>query len=183
MGEPYAWPVYQPIVFGQARPAVVDSLYQQNVWAHTRLLRDLTARGDHDAAIAIGRLLVERFPNDPQKLQLLAEALDHAERRDEALKVINAALAIAPTQAELYVTQGVIHVGHNAYGDARASYHRSIELDDLLAEAYFHRGHLSLREGNTAEAIADFEQAIACVPDPPAHYHADLQQARDSLRR
>ena len=177
-GKPYAWPVYQPVLFGEPRPQVTESLYQRNFHAHVALLRELGDQNEHDAAVAIGRLLVERFPNDPAKHQILAESLDRASRRAEALEAIDAALAIAPTQAELHVTRGIVHVGRGAFDQARASYDRALELDDILSEAYFHRAHLCLRQADGDGAIADFERAIASAPNPPPHYLEDLARAR-----
>lgn len=177
-GKPYAWPVYEPVLFGQASAPVAWHLYERNIVSQIALLRSLSAAGDHDPAIAIARLLCDQFPNDPGKLQILAEALDRSGRRAEALAEIDRALEIAPTQAELQVTRGIVYVGLGRYDDARRSYDRAVELDDLYAEAYFHRGHLSLRERHYSAAIDDFEQAMVVVPDPPPHYGNDLAHAR-----
>lgn len=177
-GVPYAWPQYEPVLLGSANPPFVTHLFEQNSVAHTALLHQLLAAREHQAAIAIGRELCDRFPNDPARLQTLAGALDQASRRAEALVAIDQAIEIAPTQAELHVTRGIVNVGLGNYDIARSSYDQAIELDQLLAEAFFHRGHLSLRQERTDAAVEDFEQAIALESNPPPHYLSDLDEAR-----
>jgi len=179
VGRPYQWPDYQPTLFGRVSPKVGQHLFESNSVAHAGLARELSASGQHNAAIAVSQHLCDRFPHDPGRLMILAECLDRAGRRDEALAVIDDALAIAPTQAELHVSRGIIQVGRGHYDLAYASYTQALELDDILPAAFFHRGHLRLREQRLDEAIQDFERAMEIEPNPPDHFERDLLGARE----
>ena len=180
-GKHYEWPLYEPFLFGKMRGELGSTLFERNVRARIALARELSHAAEHDAAIAIGRLLCAGHPNDPGKLQILAETLERSSRRAEALEVIDRALAIAPTQAELHVTRGVIQVGLGRLEGARASYDEAVRLDNLLAEAFFHRAHLELREQKFEHAVSDFEQAISVDVNPSEHYQLDLAAARQFL--
>ena len=178
VGHPFAWPRYEPFLFGKMRPEVSRALYEDNVVTQVEMARLMSGAGDHHVAIAIAHRLVATWPGDPNKLELLAYVLDQGAVREEALDTIDQAIAIAPTQAELHVTRGIIMVGAGRLGDARAAYETAMDLDPLLPEAVFHLGHLELRLGNRREAVAAFKEAVRLEPNPPQHYLADLEHAR-----
>lgn len=181
-GAPFVWPKYDPVVFGSAHRHVSHALYEDNVVAQVALARALSDDGSHDAAITIALRLVKQWPHDPSKLELLSNLLERVGRRGEALSVIDDALAIAPTQAELHVMRGIVLVGSTRLDDARLAFESAITLDPLLPEGFFHLGHLELRCGALSDAVDCFETALRLEADPPAHYFTDLEHARAAHR-
>ncbi len=58
---------------------------------------------------------------------------------------------------------------------AAAAYHRAIELDPDMADAYINLGRLAHERGDVAEAARLYHLALACAPtDPVAHYNLAL---------
>jgi tetratricopeptide (TPR) repeat protein len=65
---------------------------------------------------------------------------------------------------------------------ARAAYHKAVELDPDLADAYINLGRLTHAAGDPVEAARLYHHALQCAPDDPvAHYN--LAIALEDQRR
>jgi tetratricopeptide (TPR) repeat protein len=85
--------------------------------------------------------------------------------REEALRVLNQAIALKPDYAEAYYNRGKVYAAAQRYAEAMRDYEQAIALKPDCAEAYLSRGNIHAFAGRYAEAMRDYEQAIAFKPD------------------
>ena len=78
---------------------------------------------------------------------------------DQILEDYDAALAINPASALILFNKGNILFAMEDYHGARQAYSDAIRFKPDLAEAYYNRGYIMLREGRRAEGIADLGKA------------------------
>jgi tetratricopeptide (TPR) repeat protein len=106
------------------------------------------------------------------------QLLQHSDY-DSALAEINAAVALAPQNPDLYILRGQVYLNLYEWDKSLNDFSAAIELAPEYADAYFQRGVLyysilqtgqELRE----EALADFQHYLELAPDGE---HAD--QARE----
>jgi tetratricopeptide (TPR) repeat protein len=81
-----------------------------------------------------------------------------------ALAAFAEVLALGPTQPAVLSNVGAALVELGRFELARSFYGKAIDIDAKFADAYNNRGVSFEREGKPAEAIADFELAIALRP-------------------
>lgn len=94
---------------------------------------------------------------------LTAALRGHAEI-DEAVARLNAAIAAAPAQAELYLARGELYARHADFIAAEANYLRAAELSPRLPRLDLLRGALALATGEPAGARAHLDRALAVDP-------------------
>ena len=82
-----------------------------------------------------------------------------------ALAAFAEVLALGPTQPAVLSNVGAALVELGRFELARSFYGKAIDIDAKFADAYNNRGVSFEREAKPAEAIADFELAIALRPD------------------
>jgi tetratricopeptide (TPR) repeat protein len=94
----------------------------------------------------------------------LGRALFDDERYVDAMVRLERAASIDPTRAiyQLYVGWVATELGRQA--DAQASFDKALELDKGLADAYWQRGRLRLKQGAAKDAIVDLERARQLKP-------------------
>lgn len=83
---------------------------------------------------------------------------------DDALARLNAQIAAAPNDAELYVQRGELYARHDEWVVAEANYLRASELAPQHPRLPEARGALELATGRPAEARAHFDAALALDP-------------------
>ncbi|MGD2164932.1 MAG: tetratricopeptide repeat protein [Anaerolineae bacterium] len=101
-------------------------------------------------------------PDDPALWEVLTRFyLDHAITSDDrAIRAAERLLALAPKSAEAHDLRGwaAFHAGE--HGTAEQHLRRAIELDEELASAYYHLGHLRREQGREREATSAFDRAV-----------------------
>ncbi len=84
---------------------------------------------EYEAAVAMAREVIREYPDYPHSYRWLAAALGQLGRIDEATKVLDQALAIAPAAFEMFVREGVPWIrpqdhAHMLEGLCKAGYRR-----------------------------------------------------------
>ncbi|MFL5263999.1 MAG: tetratricopeptide repeat protein [Anaeromyxobacteraceae bacterium] len=91
------------------------------------------------------------------------EAL-RARRWPDALRELEEALKLDPEFAEAHLGRGIAYeFGYGKDPDAERDYRRAVELRPDYSEAHNDLGQLLARQGRHAEAIAEFDAALANV--------------------
>jgi tetratricopeptide (TPR) repeat protein len=101
------------------------------------------------------------------------KAMVHAARADllashgrphEAGKEYDAALGIAPEQADFFFNRGNLLFAMGRYDEAIVDFTRAIELDARDAGAYNNRGSAWFAKGNLDSALANYTMAMELLP-------------------
>jgi tetratricopeptide (TPR) repeat protein len=104
------------------------------------------------------------------------------------------AATLNPADASAHYNLGLIHQQRNQLEEARARFHRAIEIDADEVDAHYQLGRIARAENRPADAIGHFEQVVARDPAHAQHeiwreigatYIAAEQfdDARDALER
>ncbi|MGD0999502.1 MAG: tetratricopeptide repeat protein [Candidatus Brocadiia bacterium] len=101
----------------------------------------------------LGAALVHRLPED-------APAGD-----EEALHVLDQAIALKPDDAEAWYNRGTACARIGRPEEALRDLDRAIALRPGDADAYYNRGNIHLDAKRYAEALHDYDRAIALEPD------------------
>lgn len=153
-------------------------------------------RGQWDAAHDLLAEAVESCPVDVDARRLYAEALRQLGRSAEAIAQLDHALRLSPDDVPLLVRAGQMRLDAGDLEFARRASNRAIDLDPRHEGAWALRGEVHRRDGDLAQALADFQRALACAPgrrelllevaelyralNRPAPALAALQQLRDT---
>lgn len=160
IGEPFRYPKYRPRVEGELSDFLTSVLYGSNSATAVAVANGLSGAGLQHEAVEILHNRSRSEPNNPTAMRDLAVALLGAGRYRGALATIDAAIAIAPSQAELFATRAQILRLEGRLDEARESIAASMRLDPLQYEAQFELGLLERVEENPDAAIVAFENAI-----------------------
>jgi predicted Zn finger-like uncharacterized protein len=120
------------------------------------------------AQTAPARELLEKAtkirPRSAEANYCLGRALFDEERYIDGMVRLERAANIDPTRAiyQLYVGWVASELGRQS--DAQKSFDKAIELDRGLADAYWQRGRLRLKQGAAKDAIVDLERARQLKP-------------------
>lgn len=90
---------------------------------------------------------------------------------EAACKRYERALALEPSNAELYASRGYVRFKLGRHADAIVDFDRALGLDPNLARAYVDRGMAYFALGQVAEAICDYNMAIYIEPTLAAAYN------------
>jgi predicted Zn finger-like uncharacterized protein len=95
-----------------------------------------------------------------------------------AMRYLQRAVALDPNKAEyhLYVAWAANEATPAQLGLARTHVEKALQLDKLLADAYWQRGVIERREGQTNDAIKDLKRALELKPSR-YEAHATLAEA------
>jgi tetratricopeptide (TPR) repeat protein len=124
----------------------------------------LLRHGDLRAAEAVYRELLRHHPGSGDALFRLGLLLGQSDRLAEAVEMFSAALLIAPGFAPLWAEQAAVQMRLGRFDAAVASYERLIALRPD-AEAFNNRGVALMRLARPADALVDFDSALAVRPD------------------
>ncbi|MBA3949352.1 MAG: tetratricopeptide repeat protein [Acidobacteria bacterium] len=117
-----------------------------------------------EATSLLGRPLVPAAPSAEAKARMEAQ-----------LAEADAALKAAPDSADALIWVGRRQAYLGRYGDAIATFTRGIERFPSDARFYRHRGHRYLTTRQLAEAVTDFEKAVALTRGQPDQVEPDGQ--------
>ncbi|NLS93757.1 MAG: tetratricopeptide repeat protein [Planctomycetaceae bacterium] len=108
--------------------------------------------------------LLESNPQDVNALHLLGMAYHEEGRHEQALGLLQRAIAVKPDAAALYNSFGVIQLALGHYAEARTALERAIALDPAPHEPYSNLGTALNHLGATDAASRCFEEALRRNP-------------------
>jgi protein O-GlcNAc transferase len=133
--------------------------------AHGNLAAALRARGQPDAAVAIGRRAVQIRPNFAEAHNNLGVALQELGRIEEAVTSYLCALEIKPDFIEAYNNLGGALKRLGRVDEAVACYRSVLEIKPDFAEAHNNLG-ISLNDlGQFNAALASYRRALEIKPE------------------
>jgi tetratricopeptide (TPR) repeat protein len=158
----------------QFRQAVAESPtnMSERVFADvlSRIPLNLYLRGERAAAFEIERLIEARAKDNPQRLMLLTAFYLNIEEGDEAARLAEMVIKLAPEMPAAY----------QALGAAR---HIALRLDDAIA-AYTRALQLDSKSARSRRSLADLRRATGKTEDALTLYRELLQADRsDKLAR
>jgi tetratricopeptide (TPR) repeat protein len=106
-------------------------------------------------------------PREPEALYARAVALWRGGRRDEAIKLMDAALRLKPDFADALCMGAYILGECGEPQSAMRFYRRALELDASLVTGHINLGKLLFTAGRFPEALASFETATKLAPHDP----------------
>ncbi len=139
------------------------------------------ARADFAGMVQIALASIERF-RDVQGVEDLQWLLSMVVAPpEEAIRLLDLALARRPVDALAHLTRGHLHHRMTHADAALADYERATELDPLLAMAWYGRGAIHHDRQEFDAAMAEYGRAIALdpVPFPARHNRGRLRLVRD----
>ena len=146
-------------IHGAARSALVD----EESWREAR--RELVAGKLADAWDKLQKLL-ERYPEEPDLLQVVGLAALKRGEREAALAHVRKAVALAPDDAEALTLLGWLDM--EVAGDVETaieSYRRAAALKPDVPEVHNNLGVALKRKGDLEPAVRSFSRALELKPD------------------
>lgn len=102
--------------------------------------------------------------NSPQVWHARSRLLTSEDNADEALKALNTAISLQPTNADLFYDRAKLHELAERDKEAIADYERAIALLPTYSRAHHNRAFVLLRQEQIDDAIAGFTRAIQLAP-------------------
>ncbi len=127
----------------------------------------LTSQGDEAAMSDLANELEAIVARSPASLEprfLLVRAYKALRRTEEAIPVLQEALAFDPFNPALHYELGTALMMDERWDEARAALERSLELEPSQPNAYTSLGILSLQDGDGVGMARAMTQAIAVDP-------------------
>lgn len=125
-------------------------------------------QGQLDQAIYIYNRILATEPGHIDALTNLGMIANMTGHSEEALKLLESALAKGRPTAELYLNYGVALRGVGQIGDAVAAYGKGLEIDPELAALHHNLGTILQNLGDLDTALASFRKAVEFEPNDPA---------------
>lgn len=123
--------------------------------------------GRSEEAEALLRQAVEAVPSDPEAHRYLAEALWQRGAAAEAIRHIESAQLLAPTDPAVVVRAGEMRLATGDHARAMQCANRAIGLDPQLPDAWALRGRGWWLKKNPDQALADLQRALQFSPSAP----------------
>ena len=134
---------------------------------------DLAEKGQHEAAIAEWRKVLELSPKDARAQMNLGVSLARAGKFDEAIGLHQKALEIDPEYPEARLNLGLALAGTGKWEEAIAQYHQALEIDPDYPEVHNNLGAALAGQRKWEEAIAHYRKALEVNPRY-AEVHSNL---------
>jgi arylsulfatase A-like enzyme/Flp pilus assembly protein TadD len=162
---------------------------------HVALERARVLSEDHlyDQAEKQLRVVLQKDPHNLAALVDLVGALQAQRRIDEAVQVVQTALAIDPNYAPLHLRYAELEAHRNRRAEALAHVDAALKIDPRFAEAKIRKAYLLEQLGRADEAADVLRQALRDDEQDPAMNAAyaqlvelrsgDLQAAEQRLRK
>lgn len=117
--------------------------------------------GFFERAIELNRSILLKYPNDPQKLFLLAHAYDLSQRYDDAFDVYQKAIDIDPTMSGALYNMAIISSRRYDYVAAEGFYLQAICSDPNYEAAHNNLALIYQRFSDHSKAVEHLEKVIS----------------------
>ncbi len=138
------------------------------------------AIGDTEKALPLLLKVKDKRPNSAEANHFVGRAYlqQGGLEAAAAMRYLQRAVALDPNKAEyhLYVAWAANEATPAQLGLARTHVEKALQLDKLLADAYWQRGVIERREGQINDAIKDLKRALELKPSR-IEAHAALAEA------
>jgi tetratricopeptide (TPR) repeat protein/uncharacterized membrane protein YgcG len=135
----------------------------------SQLPLNLFLRGQRTAAVDATRLIEAKVKDDPKRLLALAGFLLSVEDADEAARLSETVLKLAPEMASAHQILGASRHIALRLDEAATEYARALELDPKLTTARQSLADLRRASGKVDEALALYREQLTASPmDKPA---------------
>ncbi|HEY8412994.1 MAG TPA: tetratricopeptide repeat protein, partial [Pyrinomonadaceae bacterium] len=125
---------------------------------------NLYLRGERDAAFKAAQNIETKFGSDPKRLLGIAAFYLGIERGDEALRLAESAIKVAPDLADAHRIRAVaLHISLRL-DDAAAEYKRTLELDPTSKTSRVSLADLYRASGKPEQALALYNEELAADP-------------------
>jgi tetratricopeptide (TPR) repeat protein len=142
-------------------PDISDKLFSGVV---SQIPLNLYMRGERSAALKAANLIETKVANDPKRLLAVSGFYLGIERGDEAARIAELALRLAPDMSAAHHALGLaLHISLRL-DDAAAEYKRALELDPKTPTARRSLADLNRAFGKSAEALALYREQLAVEP-------------------
>jgi Flp pilus assembly protein TadD/precorrin-6B methylase 2 len=122
--------------------------------------------GDYEAARLICAGILERDPEHAEALHLLGLlAYQVGLQAQEALNLIDRAIAAAPANSRFFNTRGALYYALGMNAEAETAFRRALELDPGDANAWNNLGNALLKLDQVKPAETCFREAIRLAPE------------------
>lgn len=108
--------------------------------------------------------VLQRSPDHPAALQLLGIVAFESNRPDEAIRLMERAVAVAPDYVEAQYNLANVLLRQGRLAEAATGFRRVLALDPRHFDAQLNLGGTASRQGRLGEALEAYRQAIAINP-------------------
>jgi tetratricopeptide (TPR) repeat protein len=129
---------------------------------------NLFVRGERAAALEAARLVEAKVASDAKRLLAVAAFYLRIEEADEAARIAEAAIKLAPEMAEAHQALGAARHIALRLDDAITEYRRAVELNPKAAGARRSLADLYRAQGKAEEALALYREELAASPGDKA---------------
>ena len=136
--------------------------------------------GDLTQATQYAEEVGEGTGQDPQLLTQMAGILASAGKSEQALVLLDKAIANDPERGESYFPKGLILLNQKKVAEAEQAIKKGLQFSSDSPIGYYYLGRISVEAGNIDQAIANFERAATVNPSfEPAYLAlASLHESR-----
>jgi Flp pilus assembly protein TadD len=156
-----------------------------NFIAQDNLGGALVLMGKVDEAYPHFRLASEINPRDPMSHSNLGAYLQEHGQRQEATQEYQIAINLTSDRGLLASTYSNLGSDYLEIGDddqALASFDKALQLNPHQFNAYSGKGRLFEKQGNLAEAIRDYAQAVEIAPTPDGYFRLGQALQKNSQK-
>ena len=131
-----------------------------------------------DEAEAIYRMILDQVPNNPDALHFLGLLMYNRGDRDQAIELMNKAIAVFPEYADAYNNLGNLYNVNGEFEQAAEYYRKALQIDPGNVSAHNNLGIVLKHLTDYEQAAEAFLKAIELMPD-----NAELYQNLGSVYR
>ncbi len=132
---------------------------------------------------AIGSKMAPKFfetailidPKSVEALHAKADYLQDQNKLQEAIEIYKQIVVIDPQYEEAHFNAGLLYLDLDSIPQAYRQFDLAVKVNPTFASGYYYRGVAAEFQGNTAQAKADYQQALRLA--------SDYEQARKALQQ
>ncbi|MGC8801385.1 MAG: tetratricopeptide repeat protein [Chloroflexus sp.] len=159
------------IALGYFETAVALPGGDTNATAQFWLGESLLRSGQLTRARAAYQRALELQPIYPEALLGLAQTQHALGQADAALQTVEQALRQRSNYAEAHLFHGKLLQEAGRFAEARAAYDAAIGANDRIAESFYRRALLAIRDNDYDQAIRDLNRTVTLQPNFPEAYY------------
>lgn len=127
----------------------------------SRLAALYFALGDLTKSVQYADEVGEGTGQEPQMLTHMAGILASAGKPERALELLDKAIESNPERGESYFPKGLILLNQKRIAEAEQAVKKGLQYTSDSPIGYYYLGRVSIEAGNTEQAVANFDRAIA----------------------